>query len=174
MEMDAVEIVAELMRASAITAPKGVGHDSISAHVCTAEELEKIEGEMMRIARETTPNFERDAKNLKDSQGCILIGVKKHTGIGLNCGACGYATCAEFNAASPPETEFHGPNCMIKLLDMGIALGSAAKTAQLHNIDNRIMYRVGVAARNIGMMPECNVIMGIPLYVGAKSIYFDR
>jgi len=48
------------------------------------------------------------------------------------------------------------------------------KTAQLHNVDNRIMYRVGVAARNLGLMPESLVVMGIPLGVSAKSIYFDR
>lgn len=169
-----IETVAELMRIAAITAPKGVGHDFVDVKVSSADEMDKIYEEMMRIAREKTPTFERDAKNLKDSQGCVLIGVKKHQGLGLNCGACGFESCADFNAAGNPNTEFDGPNCMIRLLDMGIALGSAAKTAQLHNVDNRIMYRVGVAAKNIGLMPDSNVIMGIPLYVGAKSIYYDR
>ena len=62
---------------------------------------------------------------------------------------------------------------MLRLLDLGIALGSAAKTAQINNVDNRIMYRVGVAAKNAGIM-ESNVIMGIPLSVSSKSIYYDR
>ena len=44
------------------------------------------------------------------------------------------------------QIDFKGPNCMLRLLDLGIALGSAVKTAQIHNVDNRIMYRAGVAA----------------------------
>ncbi|HDI12470.1 MAG TPA: hypothetical protein ENF63_02630, partial [Candidatus Bathyarchaeota archaeon] len=70
--------------------------------------------------------------------------------------------------------DFFGPNCIFKLLDLGIALGSAVKTASMLNIDNRIMYRVGVAAKRLGMLPEASVIMGIPLSAKGKSIYFDR
>jgi len=62
---------------------------------------------------------------------------------------------------------------MLRLLDLGIALGSAVKTAQIHNVDNRIMYRAGAAAKRLGMM-KSNVIMGIPLSVSGKNIYFDR
>ena len=60
------------------------------------------------------------------------------------------------------------------MLDMGIALGSAAKMAMALNVDNRIMYRVGVAAKRIGLLSESSVIMGIPLSAKGKSIYFDR
>jgi uncharacterized ferredoxin-like protein len=56
---------------------------------------------------------------------------------------------------------------------MGIALGSAVKTASLLNIDNRIMYRAGVAAREMGLI-DADFVMGIPLSATGKSIYFDR
>ncbi|MCL6650529.1 MAG: ferredoxin domain-containing protein [Chloroflexi bacterium] len=58
-------------------------------------------------------------------------------------------------------------------MDLGIALGSAAKTASIFNADNRIMYRAGVAARRIGMM-DADVVVGIPISATGKSIYFDR
>ena len=58
-------------------------------------------------------------------------------------------------------------------MDLGIALGSAAKTASILNADNRIMYRVGVAARKLGLI-EGEVVAGIPISATGKSIYFDR
>jgi uncharacterized ferredoxin-like protein len=56
---------------------------------------------------------------------------------------------------------------------MGIALGSAVKTASLLNVDNRIMYRAGAVAREMGLI-DADVVMGIPLSATGKSIYFDR
>ena len=70
--------------------------------------------------------------------------------------------------------DFTGPICVFKALDLGIALGSAVKTAMDLNIDNRIMYRIGTAAKRLNMLPEADVIMGVPLSAKGKSIYFDR
>ena len=61
-----------------------------------------------------------------------------------------------------------GPQCAIRLLDLGIALGSAVKTAGLLNVDNRIMYRAGVVARRLGRI-DADVVMGIPLSVTARA-----
>ncbi len=169
-----IEIVAELMRIAAITAPKAIGQDYVEVKIATEEEIGRMVDDMLRIAREeNSPGFERDANNLLTSGGLVLIGVRDHKGIGLNCGSCGFDTCAEFNARPRTDRVLNGPNCMLRLLDMGIALGSAAKTAQINNVDNRIMYRIGVAAKNAGVM-DSNVIMGIPLSVSSKSIYYDR
>jgi uncharacterized ferredoxin-like protein len=169
----AAEIVAELMRASAVTAPKAAGQDYIEVKICTPEERAGIAAEMLKLGQEKkAPNWDRDAKGVEKAEALVLVGILPHKGMGLNCGACGFPTCADFNKASL-DGEFHGPNCMLRLLDLGIALGSAVKTAQLHNVDNRIMYRAGAAAKRLGMM-KSNVIMGIPLSITGKSIYFDR
>ena len=66
-----------------------------------------------------------------------------------------------------------GPVCAFRLLDMGIALGSAVKTASLLNVDNRIMYRIGVVARLIRIV-DWDFVMGIPLSATGKNIFFDR
>ncbi len=167
------EIVAELMKVAAITAPKAVGQDFIEVHVCKEQEIKKIADDMIKVGQEKgAKNWDRDAKGVENSSGLVLIGVLEHNGIGLDCGACGFQGCAGFNAASS-QGDFVGPNCMLRLLDLGIALGSAAKTAQIHNVDNRIMYRIGVSARRLGIM-EGNVIMGIPLSVTSKNIFMDR
>ncbi len=167
------EIVAELMRLAAVTAPKSMGQDYLEVKVCTREEMSRVAAEMLAIGKEKkTPNWDRDSKGIEKSGGLVLIGLMPHKGVGLNCGACGFKTCAEFDRAGA-ETDFKGPNCMLRLMDLGIALGSATKTAQLHNVDNRIMYRAGVAARRLGLM-KSNAVFGIPLSVSSKNIYFDR
>jgi len=41
------------------------------------------------------------------------------------------------------------------------------------NVDNRIMYRVGVTARELGLI-DADFVMGVPLSVSGKSPFFDR
>jgi uncharacterized ferredoxin-like protein len=60
------------------------------------------------------------------------------------------------------------------MTDLGIAIGSAVKTASLFNLDNRVMYTAGVAARSLGWMEGCSVAYGIPVSVTGKNIFFDR
>jgi hypothetical protein len=68
----------------------------------------------------------------------------------LNCGACGYKNCKGLLAIGKREGEdFTGPVCIFQAIDLGIALGSAVKLAGELNIDNRIMYTLGAAAKKI-------------------------
>ena len=60
-----------------------------------------------------------------------------------------------------------------KLIDLGIAVGSAVKTASEMNVDNRIMLSVGMAARELGIL-NAEEVLGIPLSVKGKNIFFDR
>jgi uncharacterized ferredoxin-like protein len=61
----------------------------------------------------------------------------------------------------------------MRMIDIGVALSSAAKTASILNVDNRVQQRVGAAARAIGLI-QGEVVMGIPVSITGKSIYFDR
>ncbi|UCF07167.1 MAG: hypothetical protein JSW28_05790 [Thermoplasmata archaeon] len=170
---EAVDTVAHLMAIAATTAPKGKGEDFLELKVLVGEDKDNIAEDMIKIAGERgIPNFKRDGDNVRDSQAILLIGLKDHKGAGLNCKACGFEGCKEFDAAKA-EGDFSGPNCSIRLLDLGIALGSAVKTASIHNVDNRIMYRAGVSAVRLGIM-QSNIVMGVPLSVSSKSIFFDR
>ena len=60
-----------------------------------------------------------------------------------------------------------------KLIDLGIALGSAVKIASDLNIDNRIFYSAGLAAIQTGIM-KADEVQGIPLSIKGKNIFFDR
>jgi uncharacterized ferredoxin-like protein len=69
--------------------------------------------------------------------------------------------------------DFVGPLCAFQIMDLGIALGVAAKMASELNIDNRIMYSAGAAAMDLGLL-SADLMIALPLSVGAKNIFFDR
>ncbi len=170
---ETVRLVGGLMELAARTAPKAVGQDFIEARLLDDDELIALGNDMIKIASEKgAPNWERDGQNVLDSSAMVIIGLLPHPGAGLDCGACGFSGCREFNERTL-EKDFIGPNCALRLLDLGIALGSAAKVASELNVDNRIMYRIGVSARRLGLT-KANICHGIPLSATGKNIFFDR
>ena len=135
--------VAQLMVVAARTAPKARGEDDISTAIVTDLDKAKLATTMDALDRA------RDAQNVRDAGVVVLIGV--------NCG--------------PPSEAFWPFKA--KLVDLSIAVGSAAKVASDLNVDNRIMYSVGVAAKQMGLL-DAEEIQGIPLSVTGKNIFFDR
>ncbi len=171
--MGELRIVAELMAVAARTAPKAKGEDCLVMCIVEGPDLQLLGQKMLEFGVKTVKkNFDRDGRNVAASDSVLLIGIKNGPTAGLNCGACGVEIC-ELLPVNSVEGEFRGPNCAYRLLDMGIALGSAAKMAGLLNADSRIMYRAGVVARELGMI-DADFVMGIPISATGKSIYFDR
>jgi len=142
-EEEALLVVAKLMVAAARTAPKTRGEDSIHTAIVTGEEKDDLAKTMEELGRG------RDAGNVRASGAVVLIGVE--------CGK--------------PSGEWWP--FWAKLIDLGIALGSAAKIAGDMNVDNRVMRSVGVAAMKMGLV-KGDDIEGIPISIKGKSIYFDR
>ncbi|MFX0181639.1 MAG: ferredoxin domain-containing protein [Candidatus Hodarchaeota archaeon] len=175
LESEAMDYVLRLMSLSARTSPKTAGIDDILLKVVVGEEKRKIAEEMYKLAKERgIANFDRDARSIENSHGILLIGIRKDAGtINLNCGACGF-DCDELKDLKKQGLDFYGPNCAYKFLDMGIALGSAAKTAATLNADSRIMYRAATAAMRIGIMSDVSVALAIPISGTGKNIFFDR
>ncbi|HDD36215.1 MAG: hypothetical protein J7K36_05285 [Archaeoglobaceae archaeon] len=175
LRKEAIKIAAHLLAISARTAPKSKGEDDIEIVYVDGEELEKIADKMIELASEKgrDKDFIRDAESVKKSQAVLLIGVNGGKALGLNCGACGF-DCNEFKKIERKKgKDFVGPNCLFKLLDLGIALGSAVKLAGIVSVDNRIMYRIGTAAKMLGYA-KADVVMGIPLTALGKNPFFDR
>lgn len=174
-ETKAVIDIARLMLLAARTAPKGRGIDDIQTMILTGKEKDAVARECHAISKKPDDRWVRDAKNIEQAPALILIGLKGPEPMGTNCGSCGYEDCVQFRKAGRKEGFFFaGPTCIIKALDLGIAIGSAVKTAQIHNVDNRVFFRAGVAAYRLKLMPECTIIIGIPLAATGKSIFFDR
>ncbi len=168
---------AKLMAVSARTAPKTRGIDDIEIVLLTSEEeLNKLADEMEKLGEKFEKKFMiRDAGNVRKSHAVLLIGVKASKPKDLDCGGCGFETCEEFRKAVRKSGKgFSGPSCIMQLIDLGIAIGSAVKTASILNIDNRIMFSVGAAALSLGLLKNSDIALGIPLSAYGKNIYFDR
>lgn len=172
--MEDFTVAAQLMALSAVTAPKSKGQNYVATRIVKGEDLEMLAKAMEEYGpRYGKKDFDRDARGIRASFAVLLIGIKDAQPVGLDCGACGFASCSELLSAGRKTKEFTGPVCAFRLLDMGIALGSAAKTASMLNVDNRIMYRVGVVARERGIV-DWDYVMGIPLSATGKNVFFDR
>lgn len=168
-----LKLVAELMELSARTAPKAGGKDYIVTKVLTGDELKALADDMVRYGEQAGRlNFDRDAAGVRAAGAVLLVGLRDARPLLLNCGACGNAKCADL--PKPQDgPEFSGPYCAWRLADLGIAISSAVKTASIHNVDNRIMYRIGPVVRKMGLI-DADVVLGVPLSATGKNIYFDR
>lgn len=181
IESNVAITVARMMAASARTAPKTQGVDCIETMIIDGEELELLASAMEHKAEiknsYITPALRRDANCVRKSNCVLLIGVTgnpKRLDRPLDCGACGYTDCAHLAKISKQRKIFTGPTCVFQGIDLGIALGSAVKIAAELNIDNRVMYTIGIAVSDLGWMGNSTIIIGIPLSVNGKNPYFDR
>lgn len=150
------------------TAPKAKGIDNLITAIITDEDKEKLARKMEEISQvHNHQGFNRNAKNVRQAQAILLVGTKVEP-IDLKlCGLCGYNNCA--------ENRDRNGLCIFNIHDLGIAVGSAVSSAAHLHIDNRIMYTIGWAAKEMKLLgEEYQIIMGIPLSVSGKNPFFDR
>jgi uncharacterized ferredoxin-like protein len=180
-EPEAIFMAAKMIMASVTTSPKTRGVSTVKSVLIHGEEKEKLAKSMEdQFSRKSSrlEFFNRDAQNIRRCAAVLLIGVKgtmpKKPEMPFNCGTCGFSSCAEFIRAEKKRGEdFVGPLCAFQVMDLGIALGVAAKMAAELNIDNRLMYSAGAAAMNLGFL-DADMIIALPLSISEKNIFFDR
>ena len=132
--------VARQMMTAARTAPKGKGVDIIEIAMVTGDDLKVLSDKMVAMVEEHGMKFFlRDAANILQAECVIIIGTREQAQ-GLNCGHCGYPTCA-----GRPE----GVPCAVNSVDVGIAIGSACATAADLRVDTRVMFSAGLAAQQL-------------------------
>lgn len=159
--------VADEMMTAARTAPKGKGFDIIEVAVITGDTIVEVSNVMVEYADKTGLKFfYRDAENILQSEVIVLIGTQQKVH-GLNCRYCGFDTCDE-------KLQYEDVPCAINTVDVGIALGSACAIAAARHVDNRVMFSVGRVVQQLGLMPGCSSIYGIPLSCTSKNPFFDR
>ena len=160
-----IKDIAKMLMTAARTAPKARGTDNLVLAVATDDTIVEIAEKMKQLAVERNMDFlNRDAENILNCGAVVLFGMKISP-LGLNCGACGFATCGEKPKNVP---------CFFNANDLGIAIGSAASLAADLRVDSRVMFSVGQAVLDLNMMPECSMVLALPLAVKGKSIFFDR
>ena len=160
--------VAVKMLTAARTAPKARGVDNLIIAMADRDTIIQISDKMKEISvRDQLAFFFRDAENILQASAIVLIATKIRAN-GLNCSLCGYVNCNEKN--KNPKAP-----CIFNTNDLGIAIGSAAAIAADNRADNRVMYSVGIAVKELKLMDEeAAIIFGIPLSASGKSPFFDR
>src|SRR5205807_10316670 len=126
LRADTVRQVAKLMAAAAITAPKSGGQLLLAGKhvfietviVDDRETLERLAGWMRSRGKERREAiWFRDAEAAEAIDAVLFVGLSDWYPPVYDCGACGYATCAEFMHATKQlrdesdELEFVGPQC---------------------------------------------------------------
>jgi len=168
IRQEALADVANAMCIAARTAPKTRGVDIVEIAVADGKDVSRIVSEMEKIYSDTgREGFRRNSESLKDCSQMVLIGIKRKTAGLKPCGSCGFKDC--------DDNEAHGAVCFFNSVDMGIAVGSAVSVAADSRADNRVMWTIGMAAKNLSIFgKEVRQILGIPLSATGKSIFFDR
>ena len=188
MRADIVRSVGQLCAAAAVTAPKSGGQLFLKGKPLFVETvlvddrptLKRLADWMRARGKERLQEiWFRDAAMAERIDGVLFIGLKGWYPPIYDCGACGYATCAEFMEATKKLRqasegfEFIGPQCNLRNIDLGIAIGSAAKTASLNNVDTRCQTRIAVAARKLGLI-QAEVAVALSMSVTHKNVGFDN
>ena len=157
--------VARQMMTAARTAPKGKGVDIIEVALVTDEDIKKLSEQLISLSEEKGMKFFlRDADNILSAECVLLIGTRE-LAQGLNCGHCGFPTCAERSVGVP---------CAINSVDVGIAIGSACAMAADHRVDTRVMFSAGLAAQRLDILKGCKQVFAIPVSASSKNPFFDR
>lgn len=187
--LDGLRTVAKLCAVAAVTAPKSGGQlflkggsPFIETVIVEDKPTLKRMADWIRARGEQhrAPIWFRDADTAEKLDLVLFIGLCGWYPPQYDCGACGYATCAEFLQAKPShrteaaaEWEFAGPVCQLRAIDLGIAVGSAAKIASMHNVDTRCQTRLSAAARHVGVI-KADLAVALSMSATHKNIFFDK
>ncbi len=170
LRRDSLVSIAKKMIIAARTAPKAKGVNNMAMSILTGSDIQLLAKKMKEMGeKQQNEIFTRDANNIRASADVVLIMGSKIQSLGLKlCGICGYKNCEEKN--EHPEVP-----CAFNTGDLGIAIGSAVSVAMDYRVDNRIMYTIGMAAKELELLgKDFKIIYGIPLSATSKNPFFDR
>ncbi len=168
---ESIRVAAREVLLAMRTAPKTRGLDNLSLLFADGGEKKALAAKMREIADRSggaRPSFARDGDNVDASSAVIVVGVASPP-YGLNCGWCGFPSCAAKGAERPAVP------CAFGAIDLGIAAGVAASKLAGKHIDNRMMFSIGVAALELGWFANgATMALGFPMSATGKSPFFDR
>lgn len=188
LRVETVVNVAKIAAAAAITAPKSGGMLFLAGKpnfiettiISDKDTLQQLADWMRARGKERREGiWFRDAEVAEAIDATLLIGLVDWYPPNYDCGACGYATCAEFLHETKElrdgsvELEFTGPTCNLRDVDLGIAIGAAVRTVAANGIDCRCQSRIVSAARKLGLI-RADFGVSLSLSMTAKSVGYDR
>ncbi len=158
------DIVAKLMAISAVNTHREDMPSRLDVTVLDEAEREILVEEMFQMAEKNDDEiYSQMGESIRNSKDLILVGLDDDTTLGLDCQACGFSSCEELSKIRK-EDIFEGPNCVFRVIDLGIAVGSALRTANVHNVKGEVMIKGGIAAKRVGLSTS-RVVLAVPIYI---------
>jgi uncharacterized ferredoxin-like protein len=126
-----------------------------------------------------SPLAARDGRHLvqlmKEPCALLVMGDKRRSDFNYNCGACGFRTCKELNAAEEMESlTANGPSCLFKNINLGIAANAAASAAHRLGLHCRVFSTLAFAAMAMEVITDVDVCISVSVSAARKNPYFDR
>lgn len=167
----------ELMAVAANTAMM-FGKQKLKIVSMGPEEFEDLSGFCEGIAG-LSPLADRDGRSFadlaKEDARALLIGASRLSVYNFDCGACGYATCAELNRTPLVEgIVANGPCCHFAVYDMHMAAMAAAAAAWRMGLHCRVFQTVGTAATACEFITDIDFSVGVGVSYQQIDPFFDR
>jgi len=98
--------------------------------------------------------------------------------LGWDCGACGFATCAEFNRYRKEHGGLGkigaGPSCAWKNFDYGMACDYACAAASEMNVENRILGTFGLVSFALGYLDGVTAALALAVGPAVELWWYNR
>jgi len=190
--------VAKLMANAAMTAPKSGGVDQIECAIVSGQEEQEEIARKVEDLSSLNPKTKMwkhlcraEAIMAREADCLLFLGNYRagDTPFDLNCGMCsGQAGCSriytqkasKYGQIDPVERKakrgrpmIDGPLCLIHVVDLGYAVGSALMIARRLLVDARPMMTLGVAGQKLRCCPRSEIVVGLPVATLQKNPFVD-
>jgi uncharacterized ferredoxin-like protein len=154
------------------------GKNTLNMVTAARENMEEI-AEFCFSLGDMSPLAARDGRFvmelIKEPCGLLIFGDKRKSVFNYNCGACGYRTCAEMNAAEEVESlTANGPSCQFRNLNLNIAANAAASMAHKLGLHCRVFSTLGFGAKAMNIIEDCDIVIAVCVSAAKENPFFDR
>ena len=132
--------------------------------VVSGRQQEELAKYMYQLAEELRdPSCKEYVREIRKAKWVLLVGLRDGGDVArMNCGACGFPSCGDMLQNRVAGLLFPGPTCVLRALDLGVLAGLLMGTKPVLSKDKRVMVRIGVAAKRLGLV-KSDVVLGVLL-----------
>jgi uncharacterized ferredoxin-like protein len=168
----------ELMTVAAHNSFRFGGKNTLTIVTAGTDDLQEI-GEYCLSLGDMSPLGARDGRHvielLKEPVALMILGDKRKSVFNYNCGACGYRSCAEMNAAEEVESlTANGPSCQFRNMNLNIAANAAAMMAWRLGLHCRVFSTLAFAAKAMQIIEDVDIVISVCVSVAKQDPFFDR
>lgn len=168
----------ELMAVAAHNSFRFGGKNTIRIVTASKDDMQEIAEYCLSLG-DMSPLGARDGRHLielmKEPVGLMIIGDKRRSQFSYNCGACGYRSCADMNAAEEVESlTSNGPSCQFRNINLNMAANAAAAMAWRLGLHCRVFSSFAFAAKAMQIIEDVDIVVSVSVSVAKQDPYFDR